>query len=324
MKISNIVGFLLLFAGVIEASSLYAVGNGAVMEVKAILKRSGIKLGVDRDRDRYVFIGTCEKEVADPANNEKFSEVRDDCAKIAELAAKRDLMKARYIKATLHDSVEAGSVDGKAVVFTKSLCKYVSEASHTGSTVLCSAESWDDESKVYQVAVAVAWSKKLEESGTKHLQATMPTGDAVDDDPEWERWVKSVNLASVFGSRQFLDSSGARRYVGIGSMEIDGKRGKALKDAYTVAKRRAVSNLAFAVYSDAVSVDVAKTVLAQMQEGKLEETDAWESFTSEVLRKCKNKIVRGHEVYDSEDFVNPISGKSIYITVYGIEKSQVR
>lgn len=293
--------------------------DGAIKEVRAVLKRSEIKVGVDREKMRYVFIGSCDVKVTDPASDPKFHHKRSSCAKIAELRAKRDLMKARSVKVTLADSTESISDGDRSIILTKSLCKFIAEDQHTGSTVLCSAESWDDQTGQYQVAVAVAWSQKLEADGGRvQVQTADPTFD--DEDPEWERWVKSVNIESVFGSRQFKDSRGFRRYVGIGSADIDGKRGKALKDAYTVAKLTAKEHLAFALYSESESRDVAKTVLAQIQTGAIEETDAWERFESEVIRRCKGKVLRADMVYDSDELKNPITGRPMFVTVYGVKR----
>ena len=293
--------------------------DGAHKEVRAVLKRSEIKVGVDREKMRYVFIGSCEIKVTDPANDSKFHQKRSNCAKIAELRAKRDLMKARSVKVTLADSTESMSDGDRSIILTKSLCKFIAEDQHTGSTVLCSAESWDDQTGQYQVAVAVAWSEKLEADGGR-LQVPISDPSFADEDPEWERWVKSVNIESVFGSRQFKDSRGFRRYVGIGSADIDGKKGKALKDAYTVAKLTAKEQLAFALYSESESRDVAKTILAQIQMGDVEETDAWERFESEVIRRCKGKILRADMVYDSDELKNPITGRPMFVAVYGVKR----
>ncbi len=291
---------------------------------EAIVRKSlmdrGIEIGIDTEKERYVFVGSCERDISDPLSEKNFLLIRAECAKIAELHAKSEIMQARQttISASVSTGVQScGNVTRK---YTASIFKAVAADRQSGATVLTSAESWDG--KRFQVAVAVGWSKKLEEAGMRLQSATLPTGDSVEDDEEWKKWADSVNLPMALGSRQFKDSQGRRRYVGIGVSDITGKSGVQLKEAMNLAKMAAKENLAFALYSESVSHRVAESIVQEIDAGDLSEEDAWETFTSRVMRTCKGKILRGHEVYCTEA-IYPLTGSTIYISVYGIEPSQV-
>lgn len=299
------------------AESLWGGAGSAVEKVRSTLARSGIRAGVDSGRGRYVFIGSCEREVGDLALDDKFMSLRNDCAKIAELSARRDLIKARSVTVSAKDSGGVASDGDVTVRHMKSVFKAMAADEESGSFVLTSAESWNG--KIYQVAVAVCWSKKAEEKGVLMQAANLPSGDSVEDDEEWRQWAESVNIASVIGSRQFLDSRGKPRYLGVGNADIHGKRGVELKKALRQAQLSAKENLAFAVYSKTVSRDVAVSVLSEIEAGNLREEDAWETFVSRVMRQCKGRIVKGREVYCSDEVICPITGREMYVSVYGID-----
>ncbi len=288
--------------------------------VRKSLMERGIETGIDTKKGRYVFVGTCERDISDPLSEKNFLLIRAECAKIAELHARSKIMQAR--QTTISASVSTGvqSYDHVSRRYTKSMLEAIAADRQSGATVLTSAESWDG--KRFQVAVAVGWSKKLEETGMRLQAATLPTGDSVADDGEWKKWADSVNLPMALGSRQFKDAQGRRRYVGIGMSDISGKSGAQLKEAMTLAKMAARENLAFALYSESVSHQVAASVVQEIDAGGLSEKDAWETYTSRVMRTCKGKILRGHEVYSNEA-IYPLTGSMIYISVYGIEPDQM-
>ena len=301
---------------VMMSEILQGASASAVEEVRSTLARSGIRPGIDSRRGRYVFIGSCEREASDPALDGNFMSLRNDCAKIAELSARRNLIKARSVTVAAKDSGGMAADGDVTVRYMKSVFKAMAADEESGSFVLTSAESWNG--KTYQVAVAVGWSKKAEEKGVLMQAAKLPSGDSVEDDEGWRQWAESVNMASVIGSRQFLDKRGNSRYVGVGLADIHGKRGVELKKALRRAQMSAKENLAFAVYSKTISKDVAVSVLTEMEAGNLREEAAWETFVSRVMRQCKGRIVRGHEVYSSDEVVHPITGRRMYVSVYGI------
>jgi len=318
MKHLILLSFLAAIAGTVCARE-----NDAKQEVAAILARSGVRIGVDSANSRYVFIGVAERKIADPANAPDFMKEREACSCLAELRAKRDLMKARMVRVTIKDTAAVVGDGENTGIQMESLCKFIAEDKKHGSVTLCSAESWDPDSQRYQVAVAVAWSAKLEEQGALLKAAAMPNDDLTEDDPAWGKWAKSVRLESVLGSRQFKDENGNRRYVGVGAKDVDGLMGLKLKSAMRVAQMYAIRNLAFSVYSDSVSRDVAKSVLRQIQQGAITQSDAWESYESEVKRRCDSLILRGHRVYETDELRHPITGHKLYIVVYGIEPDQI-
>ena len=163
----------------------------------------------------------------------------------------------------------------------------------------------------------------MEEGVMNPRLATLPPDNLAKDDGEWLKWVESVQIASVIGSRRFKDQLGKFRYVGVGAADIQGKSGMALKNAMRIAQMSAKENLSFAIYSEMVSCDMASSVLEDIAAGSLRIEDAWETFDKRVIRLCKGKIVRGHEVYSSAEIVHPITGRKLFVSVYGIDEAHL-
>lgn len=308
-------GVILLLA-VLAALPLFSAER-ARDRVRADLKKSGIRVGVSFKDKSYVFIGYHAAET----NLSTHVAMRESFYQRAVLRAKHDLLKARRTTVTAGDTVQMLDDGVQSVILTKSTCKYLSEAQLHGSSVIASAESWDADKGVYEVAVAVAWSRKLEADGLRAAGRGLPSGDEVEDSPEWEKELSKLHLAGVIGSRQFVDSQGKRRFFGVGAADIEGRRGKQLRDAVRIAELRAARNLGFALHSDAALQDTAVSVLKMMNSGGLSETEAWEEFVMRVSQRCARTIM-GHEVFSADTVVHPLTGHRLYISVYGVEPNE--
>lgn len=287
-----------------------------------ILAKSGIKFGLDKSAQRYVFIGTCSRRVTDPANDGAFMINRNKMFIVAELNAKRDILNARRAEVTMSDANKIQDAEKGGCEETRAIYKLISRGELNGMTDLCSAESWDGDTKEYQIAVAVSWSAKLSAVAMKVEHRDLPHGTVVTDSPSWEVWAKKQNLETTIGTRQFVDSRGRRYFAGIGAADIDGKRGVLFKKGMRLANAYALRNLAYAVYVDAVSIEVAESVLRVIERDGLSDSEAWETYTNQFMQKIANKIVRGHEVYSCEK-IHPITGRQMYVSVYGIGPDQL-
>lgn len=304
----------ILLAVVSSLFPVFAERSSARAIVEDGLTKAGIQLVGDSDEKGRVFVGCHEGEVDRSlvmANRESFFLQ-------AVLKAKHDLMRERYVKLSASHSVERQDDGEKRMVLTKSMCKCLSEIQMHGSVVIDSAESYDEEHGVYEVAVAVAWSEKLEAEGLKAANRGLPKGTVVEIDPEWEKELRKKDLSRLFGSRAFVDGAGRHRFYGVGAADVEGlnplKRRNAMRLANMLAKR----NLAFALYSDAAMKDVAVSIYARMTSGELTETRAWEEFVSQVSNRSA-KIFQGHEVFSSDQVVHPLTGHRLYVSVCGVE-----
>ncbi len=289
--------------------------GGAERDIRERLARSGITIGADAESGRYVFIGTCNRILAAPSSDPRFLKTRQECAAVAELTAKRDILCAIRKRINARNEVTLLADGGGAVRMTTSVFEVLSENKLSGASVIASAESWDEETGLYQVAVAVAWTKALLAAAVDATPREVV--DEEIDQAEYDRWAGSLDFSVAMGMRQFIDSAGNRRFVGIGCADIEGKSGQQLANAYTVAKTKAMECLAIGLYGDTEMQSFAKTIMAE-REGSSEElsVEAWESFVSRVVTRCK-KGVRGREVL-AKTVVHPITGRRMRVCVFAM------
>lgn len=295
--------------------------ENAVTAVRAILRESGTKVGIDAERKRYVFIGSCEREMDNPADDRKFLETREECALVAEIRARREMIKARRQVVSARDAARSMADESAAGISIASYYECLANEEMNGTTVLCSSESWDQTTKRYQVAVAVAWSEKLAAADKAPALGTEDFREGGGDDPEWLAWAKLMDFAKVFGTRTFKGTDGVRRFVGIGFSDIEGKTGAQLRGAYRIAQVRAQRNLAFLVRLDVVSKEILASLVQEVSSGNLTESAAWEKYESLAIAKCRGQAVRGHEVYEA-DVRHPLSGRLMHVSVCGLAETK--
>ena len=291
--------------------------NDARSVVKETLSRSNVKVGIDYAKKRWVFIGSSECDMEEPANDSEFLKKRRECAVRAEMEARRALVKARGEVVSAKDSARMVGVGDAAGISIASYSEILAKESLSGVLVLTTAESWDPSKKRYQVAVAVAWSEKLaaaEKVVDVNRQAFREDGG---EDPEWAKWAKTQDFSKLFGTRSFKDSNGVRRFVGLGFSEIEGKSGPALRMAQRKAQMDAAQNLAAFVNFDLASKEVLASLVQSVAAGTLTESAAWEKYRSSVLAKCREIPLRAHEVYRM-DVKHPLTGHLMHVSVYGL------
>lgn len=309
-------GILLLFIAFSTASVALAAPQGAEARVRGILAQSGIKCGVDATNGRYVFVGTCEREIADPVASKTFMRTRSESAAVAELTAKRDILVAFKPSFSGEDSdvVRADATGSRRI--TTSVFKTLASENLEGASVLCSAESWDAATGLYQIAVAVAWSKKLLSEAVNAVPPGAPRPDA-EEQAEWDAWVEKQDFSATLGGRQFKDSRGVRRFVGIGCVDVEGKIGAAYNAARIVAETEARASLALALYGDSEMKNEAVQQMSMTENDGVVSTEAWEKFASSIRLRCKAKQIKGNVVHRTE-VVHPITGRRMLVVVFGM------
>ena len=302
----------IVFSGAAVAAPL-----GAEQHVREMLAQSGIKRGVDATTGRYVFIGTCERTPPDPATSKTFLRLRAECAAVAELSAKRDILVAFRPTYSGKDSDIIQSDNSGASRITTSIFKTLASEALSGASVVASAESWDAATGVYQVAVAVAWTKKLVAAAVDETPPPAPISEE-EDQAEWDRWLEGIDLSIALGMRQFVDSRGCRRFAGIGCADVEGKAGAALNAARIVAETEAKASLALGLYGDSEMQSVATSTMTERTSASGElSVDAWETFVGKIRARCRNKQLRGR-VVRSETVVHPVTGRHMLVCVYGM------
>lgn len=286
--------------------------------VRQMLKGNGLKVGYDRKEKRFVSIGVAERRIADPATKAGFDKDRSDLYKMAVLNSKKELMLNLSVQASGKDVVAESSVNGVRAVSVMSVMKLFSTMDLRGCKVLCSAESWNEVDGVFQVSVAMGWCEKTTARANKALTDSVKLDvlDLEDDDPQWISWCEKNDLSTMVGCRQFTDAEGHLRFVGISASNIEGLDGAKLKTAMRRAGINALGHLAFSLYSDNVAKDTATRYLKELESCGESSTLSWESFTTEVLSKCKATVM-AHEVYSATKH-HPITGCKMFVSVYGL------
>ena len=278
------------------------------------LEKAGLEVGYDEERQRFVVVGTAETHTGTLPVSELFDKTRNDLGKQAALNARRELMYMLALRVRARDSVDAVYTSGRSLAEVHTVIEQFSSLRIVGCKTLCTAESYDGESGVYQVAVALGWSRKVACEASSAVAADWAR---TDDEAVYEAWCSKNDLSSMIGGRDFTDEKGVRRYVGIGVVDIDGKKGKMLAMAYKKARLKALDNLAVSLSLDAAAHDVAQRFVREVSFGNVEARDLWERFSSEVFTHCRLELKNQKEVY-SATVNNPVSGRQMHVSVVGL------
>ena len=166
------------------------------------------------------------------------------------------------------------------------------------------------------MALAIGWSQKVFIDAEKTSNSEWRS---VDDDDRYEAWCKRNDLSTMIGSRDFTDTDGVRRYVGIGVTDVDGLTGKPLVMAMKKAVAKAKENLIFSLSVDAAAHDAAQRMVRETSDGVTESRQLWEKFENMVFATYSGAFVNRNqrEVY-SAIVTNPITGRKMQVSVYGV------
>ena len=318
MKRSSLLSACLALSCAVVCPVFAAPAAGGAKElVQARLRGKGMETGIDADSGRYVFVGTCSRVVKDPASNPRFPKIRRECAEVAELTAKRDILCARSMRVSAKNDVAFVAEGDSSRRTTTSVMEILSGEPLPGASVVASAESWDAATCEYQVAVAVAWSKKLVSAA---VDAAPPPAPASPDEDrqEWDKWLSTIDLSVALGMRQFVDSHGRRRFAGIGCANAEGKTGAALNAARVVAETEAKASLALGLYGDTEMRSLATSAMREAEAADGTQTvEAWESFVGRIRAQCGNRQIRGGVVHTAQ-IAHPVTRRQMIVCVYGM------
>lgn len=289
-------------------------GESASDAVRQWLLKRNIKEGFDAERSRFVVIDSCERELPS-LDSKDFFKTREQMVLIATFSAKAELIGMINRTITSSDSVKLEK-DGDAVEQTTiSIIDIFSKQILHGCTVLNIDEKYND--GVYSVAVAVAWSKKLEKAALDALSGTCAKTTPDEDDAEWAAWVARTDFSKRLGPAQFTDSHGVYRYAGVGCVDIEGLKGVALLNARRLAGEKAKQALVYSLWADTVAHTRAVTILKERADKDEEKSDVLEDFVSSVSQECKQVVLK-RDVFKGK-VVHPLTGRTMYVHVAGID-----
>lgn len=294
--------------------SPFSAHGAAADAVRTWLAKNGIQEGYDAERERFVIVDDSQRELAS-LDGPDFFKVREQMGLVAVFSAKRELIEGLAMTMSSEDSVELKSDGKETEQTTKSVIDIFSRRILHGCTVLHTAESYED--GVYQVAVAVAWSEKLEKAACAALAGNRPKTTPEQDEAEWSTWAERTDFARRIGPAQFTDSHGVYRYAGVGCVDVEGKKGKEMLSAKKAAEEKAKQALVYSLWADTVAHDHAVTVLRERSASDGDTSEATEDFVSRVSQACKRSVVK-KDIFKGK-VVHPLTGRTMFVHVAGID-----
>ena len=194
-----------------------------------------------------------------------------------------------------------------------------------GSSVIMQSESWNKQTRKYQVAVMLCWSYALERSaraivtGEEFRIKPSVNAESVED------WLGKQNLVTMVGPRQYIDDKGNRWFLGITARPCD--------DELTSSERRKNRGLAdmfaqqmaaFCVWADVESYKMAKQALESRGDKTMQRDIVAEHYAEKLTQSFENKKIRGMRKLFGEEMVHPITGTTNYVAVYGLHPNDVK
>ncbi len=247
-----------------------------------------------------------------------------DEAKIArfeELKKKLEISKKKYAE-----------LEGKANAMKASITNRQESAAETmasmplyGSSVIMQTESWNKSSGTYQVAVMFCWSMVMERSAraivTGEEFKVKPSANA----KSVQDWLEGQNPATMIGPRQYIDNEGNRWFLGISARSYDDDLPPAiLEKNQQIADLYAQQMAAFCVWADVESWKMARTMMETRVNGKDQVDTVAETAANKMTQSFENKTIRGMQRLFSDEVEHPITGSTIYVSVYGINPNDAK
>lgn len=301
--------------------------------VEKRLAKKKIHQGFDTKKSRLVVIATAEDQCLDPSKDKsgKWLLIRLMLAKKAVLSAKVDI--AQLLSSTMSAADRKEFLDlspeelsQKPTSSFSSTIELLSRHPIQGATVICQTESYID--GIYQVAVAVAWSRALQESALRTLQGDTNPKDLLPGKGTVQDWIDQQDLSMMVGPRQFIDEKGFRHFIGIAAMGF-GKNMLLKERNINVAKLNAKATVMFSLLSDFASAEASKTVYNQYLQNPNDYDSATtntivNSLSQQVSQTIENQEVQGLVPLKEVETVHPLFGQKMYVAVYEMSPEVVK
>ena len=288
----------------------------ALAEQSDAAQAAALRDATQQDRINDLIAATTKKLDADydkdASKNDAKAQLADIKAKIADAQKNYDdlLKKAEEAKEAVKARQESSvSISARLPLF--------------GATVIQQAESFNEGTGTYQVAILVCWSKALEESA--RAIGTGGEGKAKPSELSVQDWLDSKDLSSMIGPLQYIDDEGNRWFLGITARLYDEEmtstarmRNKGLAESF--AQQMAV----FSVFADVESTKTAQASLEVRGDENIDVNDAAEDWANKVTQTLEKRTVRGLQRLAEEEVTHPITGQDIIVCVYGINAANAQ
>lgn len=218
----------------------------------------------------------------------------------------------------------AQAIKGKVKQETVSAVETLARAPIFGATILAQAESYDAEEQLYEVAVLMVWSHKLEASA-RALMTAEPVNLKAKEGVTVNQWIAKQDLATLVGSRQLIDENGERWFIGAYSTPY-GKSASARRKAKGIADLMARKEAVMAVYADLETHKQAQ-IATQTRNAGLGDNDriaVADSFAETTRQAVENRQINGLSRVMGKVVNHPISGQPIYVVAYAISGNSAK
>ena len=296
---------------------------------RAFLKEKGLQEGYDAKRERFVLVGVSFRDV----NNINASDIFD--------------LREQMVLEALR---EAGTEIDKAIngeLFVQVFDKYINVLENTddedvilsichkidvdiwsqshlfGCPLLRTEESYDEEAKLYEVAVVVTWDTRREQSAANAIDGKGNIPSLDEDKSVWSTFVSRSDFSHRFGPLQFIDSNGNYHFVGVGFSDVDGKADDEREKAKDEARKSAEQSLACSLWSERVWFDCANRMLKDSKDVAWGSETFEDDFSAQVQTICHSKSIARHETLFEGNIVRPLTGRQTYVCVVGIPSVEV-
>lgn len=244
-----------------------------------------------------------------------------DAGKLDEKAQKRfERTKNEYAEALEKmEALEQQAEQAKGSIANSmtSTVETLARGAVVGSTVIATAESWDEENEAYQVAAVVVWSPKLKESAEAML-----TGKIEKIKPKPGRtvssWLKKQDFSTLIGPRQIIDENGTRWFTGAYAEMYQGSsstKRAAKARAELFAKKEAAMAIFANLETQKQAVTSAQTINLDINTSR---TNIASSFAEKTSQAINNINISGGSVISRKEVKHGVTGVPMYVVVYAV------
>ena len=226
------------------------------------------------------------------------------------LAAERDALAAEVQSVVS----EAKAIPKEPVNDSTSSVSLLAKMPLLGATVLTQAESWDKNEGIYEVAMAVLWSPKLQEEAKK-LACGTPEPSEKKGKFTANEWIAQQDILAMVGPRRFTDSKGNSIVLGIAARDITGIPVVKIKPAKMLADTDAMKAVATSLMCDLEAFREAKSSLQEFAD---DSSKATESITDKIASKTDLQL-SGVLRLASKEALHPLTGRKTYAVAYYLD-----
>ena len=214
---------------------------------------------------------------------------------------------------------KAEAMQGKVRERQDSVVESMAKMPLYGSSVIMQTESWNKDSDRYQIAVMLCWSYAMERSARAIVTGEEFTVKPSDSAKAVQDWLEDQNQATMIGPRQYLDKDGNRWFLGVTARPYDDELSSSER-----RKNKGISEMfaqqmaAFCLWADVESYKLAQAAMESRGNATVQRDVVAESYAEKLTQSFQNKTIRGMQKLYGEEMTHPITGSTIYVTVYGI------